>query len=181
MADERQRVTTTSDANPSPELGDAILLRLAAIADEFGAEYTSGDARSVAERVAEGRFYVACVGQFKRGKSTLINALMGASVLPVGVVPVTTVPTVIRHGDHRRARIRFQTKDWAAVPLDKLDEYVSEDQNPENAKAVTGVEVFSPARCLRRACVLSIRLASARCSPAIRPPRTILSRISMPR
>ena len=143
-----QRVTTTSDAKPSPELGDAVLLRLAAIADEFGAEYTSGDARSVAERVAEGRFYVACVGQFKRGKSTLINALIGASVLPAGVVPVTTVPTVIRHGDHRWARIRFQTKDWAAVPLDKLDEYVSEDKNPENAKAVAGVEVFFPSPLL---------------------------------
>ncbi len=128
--------------------GDAVLLRLAAIADEFGAEYTSGDARSVAERVAEGRFYVACVGQFKRGKSTLINALMGASILPVGVVPVTTVPTVIRHGDHRSARIRFQTKDWAAVPIDKLDEYVSEDKNPENAKAVAGVEVFFPSPLL---------------------------------
>jgi GTPase Era involved in 16S rRNA processing len=141
-------VTTTSAAKPSAELGDAVLLRLAAIADQFGAEYTSGDARSVAERVAEGRFYVACVGQFKRGKSTLINALIGASVLPAGVVPVTTVPTVIRHGDHRRARIRFQTKGWSAIPLDKLDEYVSEDKNPENAKAVVGVEVFFPSPLL---------------------------------
>ncbi len=66
--------------------GDAVLLRLAAIADEFGAEHTSGDARSVAERVAEGRFYVACVGQFKRGKSTLINALIGASASSVAAL-----------------------------------------------------------------------------------------------
>jgi len=146
--DEGQRVTTTSDAKPSLELGDAVLLRLAAIADEFGAEHTSGDARSVAERVAEGRFYVACVGQFKRGKSTLINALIGASILPAGVVPVTTVPTVIRHGDHPRARIRFQSEGWSAVPLDKLDEYVSEDKNPENTKAVAGVEVFFPSSLL---------------------------------
>ena len=142
------KMTTTSAAKSSPKSGDAVLLRLAAIADEFGAEHTSGDARSVAERVAEGRFYVACVGQFKRGKSTLINALIGASVLPAGVVPVTTVPTVIRHGDDRRARIRFQTNGWSAVPLDKLDEYVSEDKNPENAKAVTGVEVFFPSPLL---------------------------------
>ncbi len=143
-----QRPATTSDAKPSLELGDAVLLRLAAIADEFGAEHTSSDARSVAERVAEGRFYVACVGQFKRGKSTLINALIGASVLPAGVVPVTTIPTVIRHGDHRRARIRFQTRGWSDVPLDTLAEYVSEDKNPENAKAVKGVEVFFPSSLL---------------------------------
>jgi hypothetical protein len=54
--DQGQRVTTTSAAKPSAELGDTVLLRLAAIAAQFGAEYTSGDARSAAERVAEGLF-----------------------------------------------------------------------------------------------------------------------------
>ena len=130
-------------------MGDAVLLRLAAIADEFGAEYTSGDARSVAERVAEGRFYVACVGQFKRGKSTLINALMGASVLPRASCrsprcrPSFAMATTAGRG------YAFKHKDWSAVPLDKLDEYVSEDKNPENVKAVTGGgSLFSqPAAC----------------------------------
>ena len=46
----------------------------------------------MAERVSEGRFYVACIGQFKRGKSSVLNALVGDRVLPTGVVPVTTVP-----------------------------------------------------------------------------------------
>jgi hypothetical protein len=39
--------------------------------------------------VSEGRFYVACIGQFKRGKSTLINALIGEPILPVGFIPIT--------------------------------------------------------------------------------------------
>ncbi len=133
--------------NSAPD-GDAVLLRLAAIADEFGAEHASGDARSVAERVAEGRFYVACVGQFKRGKSTVINALIGTSLLPTGVIPVTMVPTVIRYGDRPSARIRFQMKAWSAVPVENLDEYVTEEKNPENAKAVTAVEIFFPSPLL---------------------------------
>src|SRR5271156_6718937 len=74
------------------------LLRIAVLADEFKNNQIKEDARSAAERIAEGRFYVACVGQFKRGKSTLLNALIGHAVLPTAVVPVTAVPTIIRHG-----------------------------------------------------------------------------------
>jgi hypothetical protein len=53
----------------------------------------------LAERLRDGRFHVVCVGQFKRGRSTLINALVGEDALPTGVVPVTSVVTVLRHGE----------------------------------------------------------------------------------
>jgi GTP-binding protein EngB required for normal cell division len=58
------------------------LLRLADLAQELGAEPVAEEARELAARVSEGRFYVACVGQFKRGKSTLLNALVGHEVVP---------------------------------------------------------------------------------------------------
>ena len=80
--------------------------RIAALAEECEDEHVKEEAGSAAERIAEGRFYVACVGQFKRGKSTLLNALIGDSLLPSGVTPVTTVPTVVRFGEHRRNRSR---------------------------------------------------------------------------
>ena len=57
--------------------GEAELNRLAELATEFGAEQIASIARTIAERISEGRFYVACIGQFKRGKSTLLNALIG--------------------------------------------------------------------------------------------------------
>src|ERR1019366_7217097 len=57
--------------------GSSRLLRLADLAQELGAEPVAEEARELAARVAEGRFYVACLGQFKRGKSTLLNALVG--------------------------------------------------------------------------------------------------------
>ena len=59
--------------------------RLAQIAAELGSERLAWEAQSIAERVKEGRFYVACIGQFKRGKSTLINALIGEAILPTGI------------------------------------------------------------------------------------------------
>ncbi len=69
--------------------GASRLLRLADLAQELEAEAVAEEARELAARVAEGRFYVACIGQFKRGKSTLLNALVGHAVVPAGYVPVT--------------------------------------------------------------------------------------------
>ncbi len=127
---------------------EAALYRLAELAAEFGAEHIASAARSIAERASEGRFYVACVGQFKRGKSTLLNALIGNSVLPTAVVPVTSVPTIIRHGARLAARVRCQTAAWKDIPVNAIDEYVSEEKNPENAKAVAAVEIFVPSPLL---------------------------------
>ena len=106
------------------------------------------EATSLADRLKEGRFYVACIGQFKRGKSTLLNALVGDCVLPTGVVPITTVPTVVRYGETRRARVRFQGGTWTDVAPEELMQYVSEEHNPENAKGVAGVEAFVPSPLL---------------------------------
>ena len=54
-------------------------------------------------RVAEDRFNLVVLGEFKRGKSTLINALLERNVLPTGVVPLTSVVTTIAAGRRRPA------------------------------------------------------------------------------
>jgi GTP-binding protein EngB required for normal cell division len=123
-------------------------LRLADLAEELGAESVAAEARELAARVSEGRFYVACVGQFKRGKSTLLNALTGYEVVPTGFVPVTAVPTVIRFGAALHARIRMRDGSWQDVAMPDLKEYVTEERNPENKKGVGGAEVFVPSALL---------------------------------
>ena len=128
--------------------GAARLLRLAALGEELGANRVVDEARELAARVAEGRFYVACIGQFKRGKSALINALIGEPVLPVGFVPVTAVPTVVRFGEPPRARVQARDGAWREIVVTDLKQYVSEEHNPENTKGVTGVEVFVPSPLL---------------------------------
>ncbi|MGB7267718.1 MAG: dynamin family protein [Terracidiphilus sp.] len=92
--------------------GASQLLRLADLAQELPAEPVAEQARELASGIAEGRFYVACIGQFKRGKSTLLNALVGHEVVPTGFVRVTAVPTVIRFGDKLHARIRLRDGSW---------------------------------------------------------------------
>jgi hypothetical protein len=123
-------------------------LRLAALGEELGTNQVAEEARELAARISEGRFYLACIGQFKRGKSTLINALIGAPVLPVGFVPVTAVPTVIRFGERQRARVRARDDSWQEIGIPDLGEYVSEEHNPENSKGIAGVEVFVPSALL---------------------------------
>lgn len=125
------------------------LERLAELAVQVSAAAVAQDARALVERVREGRFFVACLGQFKRGKSTLINALLGEDVLPSGVAPVTSVVTVVRFGE-RRARVRVGLDEWHDVAVETLGEYVAESQNPENRKGVTGVEVFCRSAFLER-------------------------------
>jgi cell division septum initiation protein DivIVA len=128
--------------------GATRLIALATLATELGSDHVAGEAAELAARLTEGRFFVACVGQFKRGKSTLIGALIGESVLPTGFIPVTAVPTVIRFGPTRRARIRTSDGAWQEIALHDLEQYVSEEHNPENVKGVAGAEVFVPSPLL---------------------------------
>ncbi len=121
--------------------------RLAAMAEQLGEGSVSADLRQLVARIDEGRFFVACVGQFKRGKSTLLDAFVGEPILPTGVVPVTTVPTVLRYGVTRTARILIDTH-WHIIQPEDLPQYVSEELNPENSKQVAGVEVFLPSPLL---------------------------------
>src|SRR5574342_566941 len=95
-----------------------------------------------------GRYYVACVGQFKRGKSTLLNALVGEALLPCGAVPVTSAVTILQYGPEKRARVRFADGHEQPIDPDEIGAYVSESENPENRKGVRAVEVFLPSPLL---------------------------------
>jgi predicted GTPase len=117
---------------------------LAAVADAIDAPRLAREARTLAMRVADGRFNVVCVGQFKRGKSTLLNALVEQEVLPAGIVPVTTVVTVMRHAAIACAEVRFATGENRSVTLDEIADYIAEERNPQNARGVEGVEIGLP-------------------------------------
>jgi len=76
----------------------------------FGPEYApyAKMLGALVDRLDTGRFHLAVLGQFKRGKSTLINALLGEALLPSSVIPLTAIPTLIFHGNRRCVRVRFQ-------------------------------------------------------------------------
>ena len=119
-----------------------------ALAEEAGSATVATGATALASRLEEGRFFVACLGQFKRGKSTLLNALIGESILPAGVVPVTSAVTILRHGPMRWARVVLTSGDSRAIDVADLASYVSEEHNPENVKGVAAVEISVPSPLL---------------------------------
>jgi hypothetical protein len=74
----------------------------------FLAPMVIDELRAGRARLAQARFNLAVLGEFKRGKSTLINALPGRDVVPTGVVPLTSAVTVIRHGLRDRLIVRYR-------------------------------------------------------------------------
>jgi GTP-binding protein EngB required for normal cell division len=96
-----------------------------------------------ASAVSARQLTVAVLGQFKRGKSTLLNALIGRAVLPSGLLPVTSVPVSIRAGPEE-VRVVGQTGETRAVPLDRIPEFVTEERNPGNRLGVREVELRIP-------------------------------------
>ncbi len=128
--------------------GRTRLQNLAALALEVGSDQVADEATQLDQRILDGLFYVAFVGQFKRGKSSLLNALVNQPVLPVGVVPVTSVATVLRFGRQPYATARFPGGIRREIEIGSLAEYVSEEKNPGNRKNVAAVEVYLPSPLL---------------------------------
>jgi len=102
-------------------------------------------------RLAEDRFNLVLVGRFSRGKTSLMNAILGMDRLPTGIVPLTSVITSVAYGSVERVRLRF-TKSFMDedVPLASLPQFVTQQGNPGNAKGIKEAEVQLPAEILRR-------------------------------
>jgi GTP-binding protein EngB required for normal cell division len=101
------------------------------------------------KKLADHAFNLVVAGEFKRGKSTVINALLGVNLLPTGVVPLTSIVTFVRYGNPPSATVVFESGDTCTVPLDTLSDYVTEAGNPRNVKDVLEVTVAFPADWLK--------------------------------
>jgi predicted GTPase len=108
-------------------------------------------------RLQGNHLQVAILGQFKRGKSTFVNALLGAPILPTGVVPLTAIPTFIGWNERPLVRVTFQngrpqeifeSSNTSAIE-EFLSRFVTEERNPENAINVERVSLLYPAPLLR--------------------------------
>ena len=100
------------------------------------------------DRLDAARLRVLVVGEAKRGKSTLINALLGRDVLPSGVTPLTAVATTVRYGDDSRIEVAFLDGHEEKHPLTALADFVTEVRNPRNKRMVAGVTVYLDALVL---------------------------------
>ncbi|MGD0237267.1 MAG: dynamin family protein [Syntrophorhabdales bacterium] len=87
---------------------------------------------------------IAILGQFKAGKSSFINSLIGESLLPVGVIPVTTVITRLRYGSGPRSTVTHFDGALSEVNINGIEAFISEEKNPANEKNVEVVDIELP-------------------------------------
>jgi replication fork clamp-binding protein CrfC len=155
-------VAEAGQAKPTTPATAAQLVRLV----EHGLELTgTGDRADLRKRLdhtlkrlKDPSIRVIVVGEFKQGKSKLINALVNAPVCPVDDDIATSVPTVVRYGDTASAAILVPNGDSDAgdetnierrpVPIADLPSYVSERGNPGNTKKLVAGEVCLPRKLL---------------------------------
>jgi ribosome biogenesis GTPase A len=110
---------------------------------------------ALVEKLATGQLHLAVMGQMKRGKSSLINALLGADVLPTGVLPVTAIITEIRYGPSPAATVVYTTGGMRhGAALSTLADYITEAGNPGNKKEVASVEISYPSSFLKGGIIL---------------------------
>ncbi|MGP8209096.1 MAG: dynamin family protein [Acidimicrobiales bacterium] len=124
------------------------LAAVAADREELGAR-----AGRLAERLKRRRFHVSVLGEFKRGKSTLINAVLGLELMPTGVLPLTAVATEVGYGTPGATVVHLDGS-TQEIGLEDLAEYVTEAHNPANERQVARVEARAPVELLRPGLVL---------------------------
>jgi GTPase Era involved in 16S rRNA processing len=123
---------------------------LSQIRGEFETDFPELSSKivNIETKVKEELFNLVIVGQFKRGKSTLVNALIGDSILPTAVIPLTSIVTIVKYNPEEKITVHFTDAQPKIIQRDQLAEYVTEKLNPNNVKHVESVEIELPSKFL---------------------------------
>src|SRR6266542_598448 len=96
------------------------------------------------DRMESAAFEVGVFGRVSSGKSSLLNYILQTDVLPIGVTPVTAIPTRISHGPVAEAGIEFAAAQPRIVSSSELPDVATAQKNPGNQKHVTRIFVKLP-------------------------------------
>lgn len=101
------------------------------------------------EKIENNVFNLVVLGQFKRGKTSLINALLGSEILPTAVVPLTSIATILKYGETFNIKVYFNDGRVIETEPASLTQYVTEKGNPRNEKDVQEVVITYPSSYLK--------------------------------
>jgi GTPase Era involved in 16S rRNA processing len=109
---------------------------------------------TLTSRMEDFDLQVAFFGRVSCGKSFLLNALLGTDVLPVGVNPITAVPTRLRYGAKLRANVVYASGADETISLDAFAGLITEQGNPGNSRNVVQALIEVPSPRLKQGIVL---------------------------
>lgn len=146
----------TEQAAPADPIASSVA-DLRAIMKRLGRDDLDKRTMAAAARLKRSSTIVCVVGEFKQGKSSLINGLLGRSLLPVDDDLATSVITLLKYGDEPSAVVRRRESGEVKVEQiapESLSDWASEAGNPRNGRGVERVEVSVPAKVLQQGLVL---------------------------
>jgi len=151
----------------SPAVGEALgaIVQAKAAIRAYKREDLAGRLEGARERLEDPAFHVLVVGEFKQGKSSLINALLNAPVCPVDDDIATSAPTAVRWAEQPSAEVLYRPPEATGeeeraepereqIDFDRVHEYVTEGANPQNERRVHSVEIGIPRQLLADGLVL---------------------------
>ncbi len=110
---------------------------------------TNGLYEEFRDKIQNNVFNLVVLGQFKRGKTSLINALLGAEILPTAIVPLTSIATILKYGETVNINVYFNDGRVTEIEPASLPQYVTEKGNPKNEKEVQEVVIAYPSTYLK--------------------------------
>ena len=123
------------------------VVRASELAASLGRDDLAQRLRIAIARLLRPTTIICVVGEFKQGKSSLVNAMLGEAICPVDDDLATSALTLIRFAPQEQVEIRRRIADQDVVEhteIGKLGDWVSEAGNPGNAKGVERVDVMAP-------------------------------------
>lgn len=103
----------------------SILRKLREYSEKLNLEKSIQLTDDVLQRLEANSFSIAVVGEFKRGKSTLINALLGQEILPSDILPTTATLNRVTYGIRPFVKIHFKDNREEEIAIDQLTNYVT--------------------------------------------------------
>ncbi|WP_437279409.1 dynamin family protein [Sorangium sp. So ce375] len=128
---------------------------LVAFAETLGAKSVAARiTNDLVKKLDADRFHLVVVGEFNHGKTTFVNALLGASILPVGVTPTTAVIHHLEYAAEPRAEVVYASGERTGLPFEDVRAFTVGGERSASAGEVKFLEVGYPAELLRERVVL---------------------------
>ncbi len=119
--------------------------------ENIAAQYTEGQKvcgviKNTAEQMTSQAYRVAVIGEFKRGKSSLVNALIGADILPTDILPITATVTKVVYGTERKITIKYKSGEIQERTLQELSDFATkyDEEKEKIALSIREIEVQYP-------------------------------------